>query len=108
MQHFGTFLALKDLRLEEDENDQMRVLEYLAIAYYAAQVARQAVEGHPRADVLRKPMERLTSGITQQALLVVNRHRDDQEYVGLMLKKLDDRFGEALGISKVPPLHAPN
>ncbi|WJY19931.1 hypothetical protein QQS45_06910 [Alteriqipengyuania flavescens] len=32
MQHFGTFLALQALRLEEDENEQLRVIEYLATA----------------------------------------------------------------------------
>ncbi|GGD85515.1 hypothetical protein GCM10011515_01480 [Tsuneonella deserti] len=104
MQHFGTFLALKDLRIEETENEQLRVLEYLATAYFASQAALQAVEIHPRADVLGKPIARLAAGIGQQVALVVGGHEHDREYLGLALEKLEDRFSKALGISRVPGL----
>lgn len=104
MQHFGTFRALQDIRLEEDENEQDRILEYLAVAYFAAQVAKQAVEGHPRADVLRKPMDRLAVDIAQQSSLTINGRKKDQEYFGTMLQRLEGRFCESLGTSPVPPL----
>lgn len=104
MQHFGTFLALQHLRLEEDENEQLRVLEYLATAYFASQAALQGLARHPKEKVLKKPIERLASGITQQMALFVKGHEDDQEYVRSMLAKLEGRFGEKLGLSSIPPL----
>lgn len=104
MQHFGAFVALKDLRLEEDENEQLRVIEYLATAYFASEAARQAVAGHPRADVLGKPMERLASGIAQQVATVVRSNKADEDLFWAVIQKLDARFNERLGISGVSRL----
>ncbi|MEL7781670.1 hypothetical protein AAG607_01405 [Citromicrobium bathyomarinum] len=108
MQHFGTFLAVQDLRLEEDENEQLRVIEYLATAYFAAKAARQAVEGHPRADVLVTPMERLTANIAQQVAMVVHGNHAEALHLNIVIEKLSDRFSERLGIFGVPRLAVPD
>jgi hypothetical protein len=98
-QHFGTILALQDLRLEEDENERLRILEYLATAYFASQAAKQAVEARPRPDVLKASIEKLAAGIGQQVNLVLRVQLENQAYFWQLVERFEGRFTQNLGLA---------
>lgn len=100
-QHFGTILALQHLRLEEDENERLRILEYLAIAFFASQAANQAADTRPKSDMLRNSLAKLATGIAQQVNRVVDAQADDRSYFWQLVRKLDERFSEALGLKLI-------
>lgn len=103
LQHFGKILALHDLQLDEAEleNERLRILEYLATAYFASQAATQVVEARSREDALKKPLDTLQSGIVKQVDLAFAIDPENRPYFWQLVAKLDKRFSALLGITSV-------
>src|SRR3546814_3591539 len=59
--HFGASRALQNLAVENDEAEQQRVIEYLALSNWASQAAYGAVMANKKAASLRFPLQRLRS-----------------------------------------------
>lgn len=102
-QHFGTARALQDLRVEQDETEQKRVLEYLAMADWAAKAAAMAAKSHPNAADLRVPLDRLAKTLQAQVESTLGTVAEDGQYFGEFCAKLDERFADRLGLSKPQP-----
>jgi hypothetical protein len=102
-QHFGTARALQDLRVEQDETEQKRVLEYLAMADWAAKAAAMAAKSHPNAADLRVPLDRLARTLQAQVESILGTVAEDGQYFGEFCAKLDERFADRLGLSKPQP-----
>lgn len=98
LQHFGTSRALQHLRVETDESEQQRVIEYMALANWAAQAALIAVKAHGAAATLRVPIERLVSRLQTQTQTIISVVPDDKKYFELVSQKLDERFEVRLGL----------
>lgn len=99
-QHFGTARALQSLRVEQDETEQKRVLEYLAMADWAAKAAVLAAKSHPNAANLRVPLDGLAKALQTQVELTLGSVEEDRHYFGEMSLRLDERFADSLGIAK--------
>jgi hypothetical protein len=97
-QHFGTSRALQQLQVEQDEAEQKRVMEYLALADWAARAAVQAVKANPKAMELRGPLERLAITLQSQVLLILGDVAEDGQYFAQLHAKLDERFSARLGL----------
>lgn len=78
-QHFGTSRALQQLRVEQDEDEQKRVMEYLALADWAARAAVQAVKANPKAIDLRGPLDGLAKTLHAQVLLILGDVVEDKQ-----------------------------
>ena len=98
MLHFGTSRALQFLAVEPDEAEQHRVLEYLALANWAARAAMQAARAETRARMLRKPIERLAADLALQTTIIVGTLSADEAYYSKLLSKLDERFASRLNV----------
>lgn len=98
-QHFGTSRALQQLQVEQDEAEQKRVMEYLALADWAARAAVQAVKANPKAMELRGPLERLAITLQSQVLLILGDVAEDRQYFAQLHAKLDERFSARLGLN---------
>ena len=98
-QHFGTSRALQQLQVEQDEAEQKRVMEYLALAGWAARAAVQAVKANPKAMELRGPLERLAITLQSQVLLILGDVAEDRQYFAQLHAKLDERFSARLGLN---------
>ena len=96
MQHFGATRALQYLTVEPDESEQQRVIEYLALASWAAKAAHSAVAATPRAKTLRKPIEALTVSLNAQAKTILGPLDNDRAYFSQIHHQLDQRFAERL------------
>jgi hypothetical protein len=97
MQHFGTSRALQRLSVEPDEGEQQRVIEYMALANWAARAASIAVKSQNGAATLRAPIERLVDALHTQTQAIISVVPDDRKYFQLVSSKLDERFGARLG-----------
>ncbi|MBN9278768.1 MAG: hypothetical protein J0I57_14240, partial [Hyphomicrobium sp.] len=101
-QHFKAIRALHVLDVEADEEEQRRVLEYLAVARYAAHIAvtgaRAAAPGNP----VLKPLEQLAKDIDAQVRAVIYMQADDVQVIGEINDRLNERFTEKLGLLTVP------
>src|SRR3546814_16706796 len=64
--HFGASRALQNLAVENDEAEQQRVIEYLALSNWASQAAYGAVMANKKADSLRLPLQRLMDALKTQ------------------------------------------
>ncbi|WP_416408564.1 hypothetical protein [Agrobacterium rosae] len=100
MLHFGTARALQYLTVEPDEAEQQRVIEYLALANWAATAALQAAGSHKNIAILQAPLTRLANDLTLQTKAVLTALTDDQAYYNEMMINLNDRFAARLGIRK--------
>jgi hypothetical protein len=98
LQHFGTSRAIQQLRVEPDEGEQQRVIEYMALANWAAQAALIAVKSHRDAAALRVPIERIVGALRTQTEAIVSVVPDDKKYFEQVSSKLDERFGARLGL----------
>jgi hypothetical protein len=97
-QHFGTVRALQQLQVEQDEAEQKRVMEYLALADWASQAAVQAVKANPKAMDLRGPLEGLAKTLQSQVSLILGDVAEDKQYFSQLHAKLDERFSTRLGL----------
>src|SRR5205085_11771322 len=100
-QHFGTILALQHLRLEEDENERLRSLEYLAIAFFASDAARQAAVTRAKGAVLKNSLGKLAAGISQQVSRFVDGQDEDSAYFWQLVTNLEERFATHLGLARL-------
>lgn len=106
-QHFGTARALQSLRVEQDETEQKRVLEYLAMTDWAAKAAALAAKSHPKAVDLRVPLDGLAKALQAQVELILGTVEEDRQYFGELRAKLDERFADRLGLAKAQPIAHP-
>jgi hypothetical protein len=97
MQHFGTSRALQHLHVEPDEGEQQRVIEYMALANWAARAALVAVKSHESAATLRAPIERLVGALQTQMQTIISVVPEDKKYFEQVSRKLDERFEARLG-----------
>ncbi|MZR31456.1 phospholipase D family protein [Sneathiella litorea] len=96
LQHFGATRALQNLTVEQDESEQRRVLEYLALSNWAAKAAHAAVLSHKKAAPLRVPLERLIVSLAAQTQTILSVVEDDRAYFDEISGKLDTRFADRL------------
>jgi hypothetical protein len=97
LQHFGAAKALQNLTVEPDEAEQQRVLEYLALANWAAKAALRAVMSDKKAAVLRGSLERLAAALATQTETILAVLESDRSYYAQIMAKLDERFEARLG-----------
>lgn len=97
-QHFGTARALQTLQVAQDEGEQKRVLEYLAMADWAAKAAATAAASHPRTADLRGPLERLAKDLAAQVASIIGTVDEDRKYFDDITAKLDERFADRLAL----------
>lgn len=97
--HFGTARALQYLTVEPDEAEQQRVIEYLALANWAANAALQAAMSQKNVTILQVPLTRLANDLTSQTKVILSPLADDQAYYYELLMKLNERFAARLGVS---------
>jgi hypothetical protein len=97
-QHFGATRALQNLSVEPDEAEQQRVIEYLALANWAAKAAHIAVMSNAKAKPLRIPLERLLASLTTQTQSILMLVESDKAYFDKTSSQLDERFESRLGL----------
>ncbi|MGF6862727.1 hypothetical protein ABIE69_003317 [Rhodobacteraceae bacterium MBR-64] len=95
-QHFGAARALQTLQVAQDDNEQKRVLEYLAVAAWAARAAVAAAALHPKTVDLRRPLESLAKALATQVTLVIEAVDEDRRYFNELTSRLDERFVDHL------------
>jgi len=98
-QHFGATRALQNLTVENDEAEQQRVIEYLALSDWAAKAAQAAVMKNKKAAPLRAPLERLTASLTLQIQSILSLLDIDRIYFDELTVQLDLRFKARLGLA---------
>ena len=97
-QHFGTARALQTLQVAQDEGEQKRVLEYLAMADWAAKAAATAATSHPKTADLRGPLESLAKALAAQVASIIGAIDEDRSYFDDVTAKLDERFADRLAL----------
>ena len=97
-QHFGTARALQKLQVAQDEGEQKRVLEYLAIADWAAKAAATAAASHPKTADLREPLEGLAKALAAQVASIIGTVDEDRRYFDEFTARLDERFADRLAL----------
>lgn len=97
-QHFGTARALQTLQMAQDDAEQKRVLEYLAIADWAAKAAATAAASHPKTTDLRRPLEGLAKDLAAQVASIIATVDEDRHYFNELTCKLDQRFADRLAL----------
>lgn len=97
--HSGTTRALQYLSVEPDEAEQHRVLEYLALATWAAKAALQAVKSEPKAKTLIGPIEQMAENLAVQTRSILSAFGSDQAYYAELTSKFDRRFANRLNVS---------
>jgi hypothetical protein len=97
-QHFGTARALQTLQVAQDEGEQKRVLEYLAMADWAAKAAATAAASHPKTADLRGPLERLAKDLAAQVASIIGTVDEDRNYFDDITAKLEERFADRLAL----------
>jgi hypothetical protein len=98
LQHFGATRALQNLTVEQDESEQQRVIEYLALSNWAAKAAHVAVLSNKKATALHAPLQRLIAALSAQTQTILAVVESDRAYFDEITGKLDERFGERLGL----------
>ncbi|GGF85776.1 hypothetical protein SAMN05216376_12710 [Mameliella alba] len=98
-QHFGTARALQTLQVAQDEGEQKRVLEYLAMADWAAKAAATAAASHPKTADLRGPLESLAKALAAQVALIIGAIDEDRRYFDEFTVRLDERFADRLALN---------
>lgn len=97
-QHFGATRALQNLAVENDEAEQQRVIEYLALSNWAAKAAYAAAMMNKKAAPLRTPLERLMTSLIAQTQSILTLVESDRAYFDEMTGQLDQRFQQRLGL----------
>lgn len=106
MQHFRTMRALQMLDVEPDENEQQRVIEYLAVAHFAARIALAGARQSGPKNTLIAPLEKLAADVETQVRAVVTFQKSDVDKADEILFRLNDRFATKLKLPPVPSLCA--
>lgn len=101
-QHFGATRALQNLAVENDEAEQQRVIEYLALSNWAAKAAHLAVMSNKKAASLRLPIERLMTSLVTQTQSILSLVEGDRAYFDELTVQLNERFERRLGLVKNP------
>lgn len=99
-QHFGTARALQTLQVAQDEGEQKRVLEYLAMADWAAKAAATAAASHARTADLRGPLESLAKALAAQVASIIGTVDEDRRYFDDLTARLDERFADRLALNR--------
>lgn len=99
-QHFGATRALQNLAVENDEAEQQRVIEYLALSNWAAKAAFAAVMTNKKAEPLRTPLERLMVSLAGQTQSILALVESDRGYFDALISQLDERFTLRLGLAQ--------
>ncbi|OAP35838.1 hypothetical protein AU381_16790 [Sinorhizobium glycinis] len=102
--HFKTMHALHILDVEADENEQQRVLEYLAVARYAAHAAVTGARLATSANPVLKPLAQLAKDVDSQVKAVIQFQANDMQVCTEINARLNERFAKKLGIAAVPLL----
>jgi hypothetical protein len=97
-QHFGTARALQTLQVAQDEAEQKRVLEYLAMADWAAKAAATAAASHPKTADLRGPLDSLARALAAQVASIIETVDEDKHYFNELTSKMDERFADRLAL----------
>lgn len=98
-QHFGTARALQTLQVAQDDGEQKRVLEYLAMADWAAKAAAIAAASHPKTADLRGPLENLAKALAAQIASIIGTVDEDRRYFDDLTARLDERFADRLALN---------
>lgn len=98
--HFGASRALQNLAVENDEAEQQRVIEYLALSNWASQAAYGAVMANKKAASLRLPLQRLMAALKPQTETILSLVEADRTYFDELSLQLDERFERRLGLAK--------
>nr|WP_321981835.1 hypothetical protein [uncultured Cohaesibacter sp.] len=97
--HFGTVRALQNLQVAQDETEQKRVLEYLAMADWAARAAVAATSSHPKAIKLLSLLDNLANALATQIASIISDIEEDAAYFKELISKLDERFADRLALT---------
>lgn len=97
-QHFGTARALQTLQVAQDEAEQKRVIEYLAMADWAAKAAAAAAASHPKTADLRAPLESLAKALVAQVASIIGTVDEDRRYFDDLSSRLDERYADRLAL----------
>ncbi len=100
LQHFGATRALQNLSVENDEAEQQRIIEYLALSNWAAKAAHAAVMTNKKAASLITPLNRLMTSLIEQTQSILTLVKSDRDYFDVMMAHLDERFAYRLGLAK--------
>jgi hypothetical protein len=98
--HFGASRALQNLSVENDEAEQLRVIEYLALSNWSAKAAHAAVLSNKRAEPLRRPIERLMASLIAQTQSILSVVESDRIYFDELTMQLDERFERRLRLPR--------
>jgi hypothetical protein len=101
MQHFRTARALQMLDVEPDENEHQRVLEYLAVAYFAARIALAGARQSGSKNSLIAPIEKLAADVATQVRAVVNLQESEIAKTDEIIFRLNARFASRLKLQNV-------
>ncbi|GGM10403.1 hypothetical protein GCM10011534_35670 [Pseudooceanicola nanhaiensis] len=97
-QHFGTIRALQSLQVEDDESEHTRVLDYLATAKFAAQMAVRGAQSSRSLAPIQKALGALSADLETQIKAIAASDEADLARLQELDGKLASRFGPALGI----------
>ncbi|WP_145693879.1 hypothetical protein [Gemmobacter caeni] len=75
-----------------------RLLEYLAMADWAAKAATTAAASHPKTADLRGPLESLAKALAAQVASIIGAIDEDRSYFDDVTAKLDERFADRLAL----------
>src|SRR3546814_167244 len=84
------------LAVENDEAEQQRVIEYLALSNWASQAAYGAVMANKKAASLRLPLQRLMAALKTQTEAILSLVEADRTYFDELSVQLDERLSAVL------------
>ena len=97
--HFGTARALQTLQVSQNEDEQKRVIDYLAMADWAAKAAVDAASSNRNTADLRKPLSGLAEALAAHVTMIVGNIEEDRRYFSEITARLDERFAERLALT---------
>lgn len=84
--------------MAQDEGEQKRVIEYLAMADWAAKAAAIAAASHPKTADLRGPPDKLAKALAAQVASIIGTIDEDRRYFDDLTARLDERFADRLAL----------
>ena len=103
-QHFKAMRALHSLDVEADESEHHRVIEYLAFARFAAQIAVAGARSTGPGNPILKPLDQLAKDVETQVRAVISLQEDDTHEIGEINDRLNERFTVRLALDPIPHL----
>jgi len=101
-QHFKTMRALHALDVEADESEHHRVIEYLAFARFAAQIAVAGARSTGPDNPILKPLDQLAKDVETQVRAVISLQQDDTHEIREINDRLNARFTVRLALDPIP------